>query len=317
MKKLFVMTLAVAALASCSKVEPIEPGHKSAIGFGNAFIDNATKAELTTSTIANFAVWGTENGASIFDGDDVIKGNTTQGGTWGYTGTKYWHPGNDYKFAAIAPADHGGTVYTSAGLPTSITYTLDPGNIGGQVDLLYAIANASTIAPSVAPDTVKFTFKHLLSKVQFTFTNGHATGSNYNVIVKDVIIKANPNSTVTLAGDSGTWDAPTGTAVDLSFPTFNNGAAFGPQAKGVSKDQSLIIPNTDVDYNVTGTAEIYVGTTKVETRTINGKIDANSFAPGVFYNVTAEINSTNKIIFSVKEVTGWSSPAGDTTLNQN
>lgn len=308
------MTLAVAALASCSKVETIEPGHKSAIGFGNAFIDNATKAELKTDNILSFEVWGTESKAPIFDATVVSRADKDS--DWGYTDAKYWHPGNAYKFAAIAPAGHGGTVtleeedVATIHLPISVGYTLNPGNIANQVDLLYATADASTISPSVA-DTVKFTFNHLLSKVQFTFTNGHANTSNYNVIVKDVTITAKAESTVTLA--DGKWANPSGADVTLSFPKINSGNAFGPGAKGVSNDQSLIIPNTGVDYSVSGTAEIYVGTTKVETRTISGTIDAGSFASGVFYNVTATIASTNEIKFTVTAVNGWNSPS-DVTM---
>ena len=317
MKKLFVMTLAVAALASCSKVEPIEPGYKSAIGFENAFIDNATKAELNTGNILSFEVWGTEAKAPIFNATTVSRADASS--PWGYTGTKYWHPGNHYEFAAIAPAGHGGTVTLESNdvatikLPISVGYTLAAGNIGSQTDLLYATANVDTPNPLTTMADVAFTFKHLLSKVQFTFTNGHADGSNYNVIVKNVTIAAKAQSTVDLTDADYPWATPTGD-VTLNFPTFNGEVAFGPGATGVSDHQSLIIPNTGVAYSVAGTAEIYVGTTKVETRDIEGEIPADSFESGVFYNVTATIASTNEIKFTVSAVTGWNNSATDVAM---
>ena len=318
MKKLFVIALATAALASCSKVEPIEPGYKSAIGFENAFIDNATKAgELKTNNIMSFEVWGTESKAPIFNATDVTRPHVDS--LWRYEGAKYWHPDNHYEFAAIAPAGHGGAValentdVATIHMPISVGYTLAAGNIANQTDLLYATAKADTPNSLTTMADVAFTFKHLLSKVQFTFTNGHATGSNYNVIVENVAIAAKAQSTATLA-DPITWATPTGD-VTLSFPTFKGGVAFGPGEVGVSDHQSLIIPNTGVDYTVTGTAKIYVGTTTlVETRAITGTIPAGSFASGVFYNVTATIASDKQIKFTVTEVTGWNNPATDVAM---
>lgn len=302
MKKLFVMTLAVAALASCSKVEPIEPGYKSAIGFGKSFIDNTTKAaqlgELNKTALKDFAVWANESGAAILTNEEV----SLSGSEWGYTNTRFWHPSNSYEFYAIAPYE-AAEVGLTDNVPTTITYTLADGDIEDQVDLLYATQTASTIAPSVAPATVDFTFNHLLSKVQFTFTNAHVALSNYYVKINDVTITAKNKSTLTIGGN---W-AVAGDAGDaiLKFDTFNGDAAFAPQATGVSDVQSLLIPNTDV--TIAGTAEIYVGdeVQLVETRPFAATIPAATFKSGYFYNITADITSENAIIFSVDDVDGW------------
>lgn len=309
MKKLFVMTLAVAALASCSKVEPIEPGYKSAIGFGKSFVENTTKAAqlgaLDKTALKDFAVWANESGAAILTNEKVFL----SGSEWGYTNTRFWHPDNNYAFYAIAPFEAAEVGLTN-NVPTTITYTLAGGYIKDQVDLLYATQTASTISPSVAPATVDFTFDHLLSKVQFTFTNGHVDGSNYDVKIKDVTITAKNKSTLTI-GDNWVVESDAGNAT-LTFGKINGGAAIAPEKTGVSEFQSLLIPNTEV--TIAGTAEIYVGATKVETRTISGTIPANKFASGVFYNITATIKSDNQIKFSVNEVNDWNSPATNVAM---
>ena len=133
MKKLFVMTLAVAALASCSKVETIEPGYKSAIGFGKSFVENSTKALLDGTTIkeadGNFAVWGTEkqgtyDAVAIFAAEKISWNDSA----WGYTTqARYWHKGHVYNFAAVAPFSAKGTVTLGADLlPETATYILAP-----------------------------------------------------------------------------------------------------------------------------------------------------------------------------------------------
>lgn len=305
------MTLAVAALASCSKVEPIEPGYKSAIGFGKSFVDNSTKAAqlgaLDKDALKDFAVWANESDAAILTNEKVFLNS----GKWGYTNTRFWHPGNSYAFYAIAPYE-AATVDTANNVPTKITYTLANGDISSQVDLLYAAATATTPDPLTSPmDTVKFTFNHLLSKVQFSFTNGHVAGSNYYVKINNVTIKAKNKSTLTIGGNwAVAGDADTAT---LNFATFNRNAAFAPQATGVSDVQSLLIPNTDVA--IAGTATIYVGNEVqlVETRPFEATIPAATFKSGYFYNITADITSENAIIFSVDDVEEWT-PAGTTEI---
>lgn len=314
MKKLFVMTLAVAALASCSKVEPIEPGYKSAIGFGKSFVDNSTKAAqlgaLDKDALKDFAVWANESDAAILTNEKVSLGATG----WGYQNTRFWHPGNSYAFYAIAPFEAAEVGVPTTNIPTTITYTLANGDINSQVDLLYAAATATTPDPLTSPmDTVKFTFNHLLSKVQFTFTNGHVAGSNYYVKINDVTIKAKNKSTLTIS--SGNWVAEGDATATLKFDTFNGDAAFAPQTTGVSDVQSLLIPNTDVA--IAGTAEIYVGdeVQLVETRPFTANISASTFKSGYFYNITATITSENAIIFSVDDVEEWTPDNATANLN--
>jgi hypothetical protein len=82
MKKIFCAVLALAAMASCSK-EYIVAEDKQAIGFGEAFVDNGTRADYsqTDKPVTEFKVWGTVQGkyavdapiAYIFNGDRVYN----------------------------------------------------------------------------------------------------------------------------------------------------------------------------------------------------------------------------------------------------
>ena len=294
MKKLFVMTLAVAALASCSKVEPIEPGYKSAIGFSKSFVDNSTKAVLTTGTITNFSVWGTENGTPIFTGDEVRKGDDTQGSTWGYTGTRYWHENSDYSFAAVAPHAYvGGTVSATSGLPTTATYTLAT-TLAEQVDLLYATATvAGTNVVENYNTPVEFSFEHQLAKVKFAIKNDYPAG--YTVEISNLVINASKTATVTF--DGTTWGSHDGD-VELSFAI----ATIESKNTGES-GESLIIPKAawanagDIFYTIDGTATVKKGSTVVKTIDLDYELK-NELEAGFHYDITATIASNAPIVFS-------------------
>lgn len=308
MKKLFVIALATAALASCSKVEPIEPGYKSAIGFSKSFVDNTTKALIDNSNIANFAVWGTEEGEPIFANDDVTG---TYGSDWTYTATKrYWHTGNDYVFAAVAPADQGDNVTAlAAGLPSTAEYTLAT-ELASQVDLLYATASVLDVAEGYNT-AVGFTFAHQLAKVDFHIKNSYPAG--YTVRIDNLKIKASKSATVTFPG---AWSAHAALADDFKLPFTIATIATG--ATGVS-NQSLIIPKAawatagDIFYTVEGTATVVMGSTDVETISLayelKDKLDA-----GYHYNITADVTPGNPIEFNVTGVNGFTPAASDVEL---
>ena len=292
------MTLAVAALASCSKVEPIEPGYKSAIGFDKSFVDNSTKALIEDADdLLNFKVWGTENGVSIFNATDVTRADKDS--DWGYTDARYWHANSDYSFAAIAPSVHSLTdILPDNGLPSTATYTLAATD---QVDLLYATAEVVDVDEN-RTDPVEFTFAHQLAKVKFEITNGYP--ANYTVEISDLKIKASKSAKVTFPG---AWSnhADLADPVTLSF-TITNPIATG--AAGNSTENLIIPKGNDVVYTIEGTATVKLNGTEVKTINIAHNL-ADVLQAGHFYNITATIKSTNKIKFTVKEVTGWNNPA--------
>lgn len=311
MKKLFVMTLAVAALASCSKVETIEPGYKSAIGFGKSFVENSTKALLDATTIkagdGNFAVWGTEKqgtnpAVAIFAAEEI----TWSGSAWEYDSTvRYWHKDHVFNFAAVAPYSANTTVALGADmLPATASYTLQPA-LANQVDLLYAKSNADITPDSDSyAEKVNFTFDHMLAKVKFQIQNTYTTG--YTVVIEDLKITAAETATVTFA--SKTWASHAST-VDLPFAI----STIASAATGES-NESLIIPNAAPSYVVSGTAKVMMdGTTVVKTIPLSYTI-TSALQAGYHYNITALIEPSNPIQFNVVGINGFT-PGSDVDIN--
>ena len=145
MKKIFCAILALAAMASCSNEDTIEY-NKQAIAFGEAFVENSTRAtDLTytdTNKVTEFKVYGTVQGTHsgstpvfIFNGDDVknTDGTNTVGydGGWFCNNIQYWVPNANYLFTAVVD----GEFYTAN---NKIAYT-----VSSQKDLLLAAATAS------------------------------------------------------------------------------------------------------------------------------------------------------------------------------
>lgn len=118
MKRLFILSAAVAALASCSNSEVITEVNEpqvpdKAIAF-ETFSSNATRAENSDEEQkdglenhhSNFSVWGYKDVAGsdvkVFDRQTVSYSSSA----WTYSPIRFWDKGaNSYKFYACAPKD--------------------------------------------------------------------------------------------------------------------------------------------------------------------------------------------------------------------
>lgn len=252
MKKFILSMLAVAALVSCSNEEALEVNKGEAIAFGDAFVDNATRAATdpslgtTAKPLTAFNVWGTVKGTgdlvAIFANDNVT-GEVGANSTWTCTSkTQYWITGAKYNFAALVNA---GTVTLGTDLlPATVAFTSD-----GSTDLLYAKSIEYTGQAS-GNSKVAFTFEHLLSKVYLKVTNNSAAANNYSFLVKNIKVNAPKTGTYTIASEK--WAA---TAGDY---TFANIAVAGGAASAECAAEQLIIPGAatisfDVDILVNDT----------------------------------------------------------------
>jgi hypothetical protein len=301
-----------------------------AIGFDNAFIENSTRSGYDpsftdTKIFSDFAVYGFVEGAVLFDGTQVSK-DITNGdlkSDWKYAGTQYWIAGAKYNFNAVAPKTGGGWTKTGA---TKDATTLSFTN-NGTTDLLYAYATAEGKAEG--NDAVAFTFRHVLSKVKFTFKNEY-NATNATIGVKDIKITDAYETGSVVLSDVSTWSNQDGT-LELAFgnaavTSANAEEAFGYSKSVESYNELLLIPGagpTEVEgkktYTVTFTVDLLVSGTLVKsyTHTINA-----AFTPeaGNSYNLTATINAENidpehkqePIEFTVNTLPGWG-----TTNNQN
>lgn len=334
MKKIFVAMAALATLVACSTDEIVSV-NREAIGFDNAFINNSVRSvvdpSLTASTLADFQVYGYVEGQPLFNAEDngvtVYKngGSLTQDQyagqaktDWKYEGTQYWIAGANYNFNAVAPMTDGGWTKTAA---TKDATTLSFTN-NGTTDLLYALTTQQ--GKVSGNEVVDFDFRHVLSKVKFSFENGY-NATNATIRVKDIVI-TNPHKTATVVLDANTvWSAHAGAndftlsfgmATDDEATTGANenvevAYAFG--ATYESQNELFLIPSSEsYAYNVTFIVELLVSNTVVATYTHTATA---TFAPeaGKAYDIKTVINATNidpeheqePIEFSVNALPDW------------
>lgn len=295
------------SLGSCSSDETIDAIQGEAITFGDAFVENSTRATDPSygekKPIDSFNVWGTVTGntsntINVFNGATVTRGEQAYGNAWTCDQTQYWIPSATYNFMAIA---HGTVASSDANnMPLTISYTAD-----GSTDLLLGeLSNKGiktvTTDGSATPEEnpVAFTMSHLLSKVVFTFTN---TDNSATLTVSDIkMTGSNQNGTYTINGDNTGWtsdtpygDTPLDFGGDVTIETGENNT-------GTSEYERLIIPGT---YDITISFKINDdkgGQEQVVSTTIS-----HTFAIGNSYNFTADIKSgLTYIVFQI-ESTEW------------
>ena len=321
MKKIFYAVVAVVAMASCSKDEVIEVNREQ-IGFGDVFVDNATRADYSTAgSLKEFYVYGTASGTmngggtvNIFDGDKVTGtvGNTV----WSCTETQYWIPGANYNFAAVVDA----TVTapdSSYGMPTTLTTIADDASTGNMnlKDMLYAEASvAGTVVTDNYNEPVNFTFNHLLSKVHFTVTST-AQGDYYHTVTG---IKVANYSSGTYAITTDTWTGKT--AKDVPFADI----AEVTNTAGKSNADMLLMP-TAATFNVMFTVNLYKDNLykddtllSTENKTVPVTIKDGEQVVGLqkghAYNFTIACSVGNPIQFSVTNNPAWATPQQEVTI---
>ena len=333
MKKVLIAVLALAAVA-CNKAEIVEQAPANAITFDNAFVDNATKSvndpSFTNSNLFNdFAVYGFVKGAVLFDGTQVSKSITNDDleSAWKYEGTQYWIAGAQYNFNAVAPMTNGGWSIKTDVAPAPASTTLSFTN-NGTTDLLYATTSKEGAASGNT--AVAFSFRHVLSKVKFSFENAY-NATNATIKVKNIkITNAHKTANVVLTDDtdwSGHALAPVDDVFTLAFGMATDDEATTDVKENAevdyafekvyeSQNELFLIPSTSYAYNVTFDVELLVSGQPIDTyeHTVTA-----TFAPvaGNSYDINAVINATNidpehaqePIEFTVNTLPDWGTAA--------
>ncbi|MBR4969212.1 MAG: fimbrillin family protein [Alistipes sp.] len=325
MKKIFIAMMAMAAFAACATEDTLVAPKGNAIAFGDAFVDNSTKAIYENGTVpTQFKVWGNVAGkvaqgqAQSFVALYGEEGATVKGSGVEklYTCDKirYWTPSCDFNFAAIV---NGSAKTVVNGMPTVISYTAE-----GDNDLLYASATAATNeqgTPSGAGTTtiegeatpvVAFTFKHLLSRIAFKFTVAASLNEDYSYDVTDVkVAGAFATGECTPAG---VWSEQKGIMVNpLTFGNVTNVATAGSSATGAY----VIIPGTPT-LTITFNAVCKLNGDTIKTYNYTKTVDTQEFLANNAYTFVAELPVPGKEIkFTVVEVDGFTTPAdGNVTV---
>ena len=314
MKKLFIATLAIAALASCNKDQVIN-FDKSPINFGDAFVDNATKAIYEDGDdITGFTVWGNVKGTNATSvalygdtGATVTRGGAALGAAWTCSVTRYWTPNCTYNFAAIANST---AVVCENGIPTKISYTVNPTD---PADLIYSDNVTATTDANSEPtsgvnenNVVAFTMKHLLSRIKVSFVNLN-NSADYTYDVSAVQISTWDKGIYTIDADTPWAQDGTGSA-NLTYGTLT-GLAYNV---ATSAGAQLIIPGAAATLKFHYVLKF--NGTEVYSTDVTKELTTPSFAEGYSYNLAVQLKAGNKIDFTIAAENGLAGWDDDTNV---
>lgn len=195
-KSLFVLGVAVAALASCTNEEVVNIADSNAISFDAAFVGKATKVtapETTTDNITDIYVYAQKATDAVAGTATPVFANTrvykNTAGEWDYDNHQLWDKESEtnYKFAAYSGKELVNTTNVSFDWSTgllSFTDIVIDGTPANQYDLLAVNAPTTVNSTSLTVDSkVSFSLNHVLSMVQFTLKSGF--GAETTVEVSD------------------------------------------------------------------------------------------------------------------------------------
>ena len=302
MKKILLSVFAVAALASCIQNETINP--QTPIGFGDAFVNNSTKAIYEgTTLVESFKVWGTYKGTSdwaeLYNGSTVTRDGKAYGVAWTCLDKRYWAEDCDYKFYAVVDAT---SVTADKGVVKSISFTANGSN-----DLLYGYKEEDT--HDAIPTLVAFEMNHLLSKISFKFTAHENLLAGYTYQVKSVkVADAFATGVYTVTnGLTGSWTSATGDMADLTLTVPADAIA----ANGVvaAEGAYVIIPGA-APLKITIEAQLlFNGNNYGPAETFNIELTgtkAVDFQKGYHYAFNVILPTPDKTIdFTIQEVKGF------------
>lgn len=339
-KTLLTAILAMPVLFfSCTSSEIEEEAQETGalIGF-QTHVSKNSRAEakfLTNANLTRFYVTAsyttttnTANPVMIFNNEPVNK----SGSDWTYaeTNARYWIEGASYVFHAFScnnelPLNSTPAFDTSNGNLTINRYQC---NDSHQHDLI--AANASATGKKTGNDKVAFDFKHMLSKVKFTFKPDFPEG--YTVVVNPVKLRNMRDrgnliaSESTIAWDNNSIDRTvtenptTGAATEITVPMSTEAIA----ANGTASSEVLVMPFQYTEPNVR-----LAFTIEVFNKNNESVLKANlrgSFKPtwdmGKAYNYNVTLTGTQagleKIEFTTApgmNLDGWETGTDNVHLN--
>lgn len=330
-KSLFVLGVAVAALASCTQSEVLDIAESNVIKFDNAFVGNTTKAtapEVTTDNITDIYVYAQNaasdqdgTGTAVFTNEHVYK---TTAGEWSYDDLVKWDNTTNtyYKFAAYAGKElttDNVSFDWSSGLLSFQDLTIDGDN---QYDLL-ANSTAVTDESTDGRPKIQFSLGHLLSMVQFTLKSGF--GETCKVKIEE--FKFYGLKTQGGCSFSSAWNwTPSGNDAAISEDKFV-GAGGEATAVAASSTEStatdvveswIVIPQAiqgtgaaDPKQMVSFKATVFDGEQQLAQKTLTASLPAITWQPGFRYNYIFTIDvdimelEDVYITFDAPTVTDW------------
>lgn len=301
-KSFFLVGVGLAVLSSCTQNEVVEVADNNAISF-DAFVNNSTRADITTDNINHFMVFGGYDGnfTNVFNNVKVSGSK----GSWTYDNTQYWTDGKTYTFQAYAP--EGAMASASATGVNFTGFTAD-----GATDLLVsAVKTVADVNTTAGVENVQLEFRHVLSKIKFTFST---TLNNVNIAISDLKVLQVPNTgSYTNSGSTGSWGSPSGTKdYDLTVAEGVTNSVSKSSTEAIVMPQTFSTSGLKVSFTVTVTG----GLSLTANHTVT--LPTTAWEEGKCYNYKAELTYENidpeqelkPIVFGDPTVTPWEDAEG-------
>lgn len=346
MKKSFLMLgVAAMALASCTQNEVVEYAENRAIQF-DTFVNNNTRAEgveVSTANIEDFWVYGAYNNTSSWvpalTNVQVERSGSEAPYTWTPKELAYWETNKSYNFAAYANGktglvnDEDASKVSYEAASNKLTFT---NYSAGTNDLVATTVSGKSWNGEGTPAAVALTFKHMLSKVMFTFKTDASKDYTMKVTNLQIDNTAIQTATGTLAGADISWPT-SGTKGAYTYDVIGDYADGTQGADGYFSKTSVaryVIPQENTNLTASFTVSVYDASSaetprythsftgvSLEYTASTGKGTTGEWTEGMVYNYIAVINpdqvdsNAKPIQFTVTTIDSWS-PADDNTVVQ-
>ena len=298
-KSLFVFGMAIAALTGCTQSEVLDVADSRAIGF-DAFVGKPTRTDVTNDGFNSFWVFGSFNSEGTTWVPFYTNINVSKDDTWKPEKVAYWTASKAHRFGAyadgIAKLEAENAVTFDPSQETSGKLTFTDYSVG-ENDLVAAVSTEQTWDGSGDAPKVGFTFKHLLSKVEFVFTSD--ASDLYTMKVSNIKITGNgagndptkkascdyigeATTTWTKSGDSSTGD--------YVYDNLDNCLAGTSGANSVVK---YVIPQSS-DLKLSFTIEFLINGTQIAKKdNVTADLDGSTITAwesGSYYRYTVKLN---------------------------
>lgn len=332
-KSLIIFAAAALAMTACTTTKDIDYGVAQAskqVSF-TSHVNKNTRA-LTNDNFSQFNVFGSYTTSTsttpvqVFNSVAVTKSGTD----WTYSeAPRYWIKDAAYTFYAYSKEN--GTTGTSRFQGAELTledYIVDA-TADNQKDLVFASAK-NIVGKESGNEKVAFDFKHILSKIRFTFTSNFPAG--YKVAVDQVEVR-NFRDKGTFTASTAEWSAQsrTNTAeladqmikISVPFAAADVNKELAPQEEVVTQDVYMLPfaytqPNVRLYFRLT--------ITNANNEIVSQKVNYGAFKPtwlkGTAYNYKVTLTGAEagleKIEFTTSEgmnLGDWAEGTDDVDFN--
>lgn len=323
MKKILFLTMAVAAMASCSQNDvtsemsskdraPIAFGAQ----FGNTVSSRADVALDNSVSLGVFAYNGTP--AAIYDNIEDMRLRYVAASTaWFLNPAEHYYPSDDSEvsFWAYGPKGnaHLNSIDCDAAKGPQFTLALNSTDIGPTAVDIFATQAVQTGKQTTATTPITFTLKHLLAQVKFEAkADSKASADGYDIKVYDIEVATN-----------GTADYADKVWTNFSVPTTwkpvdedDTQQTLTATAAPVGELVSLI-PGQQT--TITVKARVYKKNQSLmvteQTATLELKETADLLQAGSLYTYTLTVTpKVGKITFSAPQITEWAASTGSVDI---